>query len=52
MPESEKHLEIGAVVFPEIDQADLTGPFEVLSKLPNSTFVVLAEETTPVRDMK
>jgi cyclohexyl-isocyanide hydratase len=52
MPESEKHLNIGAIIFPEIDQADLTGPFEVLSKLPNSTFLVLAKEMTPVRDIK
>ena len=49
MPESEKHLDIGAIIFPEVDQADLTGPFEVLSKLPNSNFLVLAKETTPVR---
>ena len=34
MAESEKHLDIGAIIFPEVDQADLTGPFEVLSKLP------------------
>ena len=52
MAESEKHLDIGAIIFPEVDQADLTGPFEVLSKLPNSNFLVLAKEMTPVRDIK
>ncbi|MGB0062840.1 MAG: DJ-1/PfpI family protein [Terracidiphilus sp.] len=45
-------LQIGALVFPNIDQADLTGPFEVLANLPNSSFHLLWKETTPVRDMK
>jgi cyclohexyl-isocyanide hydratase len=30
------HLRIGALLFEGIDQIDLTGPFEVLSRLPNS----------------
>src|ERR1035441_714037 len=51
MPGPEKHLNIGAIVFPGIDQADLTGPFEVLSRLPNSTFHVLGKDTTPIRDL-
>lgn len=45
-------LHIGALVFPNVDQADLTGPFEVLANLPNSTFHLLWKELTPVRDMK
>jgi cyclohexyl-isocyanide hydratase len=45
-------LHIGALVFPSIDQADLTGPFEVLTNLPNSSFHLLWKELTPVRDMK
>ena len=32
------HLHLGGIVFPELDQADFTGPFEVLSRIPNSTF--------------
>jgi len=52
MPDPTKHLQIGAIVFPEIDQADLTGPFEVLSCLPNTTFHVLWKETVPVRDFR
>ena len=31
------HLEIGSLLFEGLDQIDLTGPFEVLSRLPNST---------------
>jgi cyclohexyl-isocyanide hydratase len=45
-------LELGAILFHGIDQADFSGPFEVLSRLPNSRFHVLAKEKTPVRDTK
>jgi cyclohexyl-isocyanide hydratase len=46
------HLHIGALIFPGIDQLDFTGPFEVLSRLPNSTFHTIARDSAPVRDMK
>lgn len=52
MPDPNEHLEIGAIVFPEIDQADLTGPYEVLASLRNSTFHVLWKEMAPVRDIR
>jgi cyclohexyl-isocyanide hydratase len=52
MPDPGNHLEIGAIIFPEIDQADFTGPFEVLSCLPNSSFHVLWKEMVPVRDFR
>ena len=47
----EGHLNIGAVIFPGIDQCDFTGPFEVLSRLPASAFHVIWKEKAPVRDM-
>jgi cyclohexyl-isocyanide hydratase len=50
--ETDEHLEIGAIIFPEMDQADFTGPFEVLSRLPDSRFHVLAKDKAPVRDVK
>ena len=31
------HLTIGALIFPLMDQIDFTGPFEVLSRIPDST---------------
>ena len=46
------HLHIGGILFPELDQADFTGPFEVLSRIPNSTFHILAKSKQPVRDAK
>jgi len=47
-----KHLHIGALVFPRMDQADFTGPFEVLSRIPESTFHVIGKDQTPVRDIR
>jgi cyclohexyl-isocyanide hydratase len=49
---TEKHINIGALVFPQMDQIDLTGPFEVLTRIPNSTFHLLWKELTPVRDIR
>ena len=46
------HLTIGAIVFPGQDQIDFAGPFEVLSRIPNSTFVVLGKTLEPIRDVK
>jgi len=46
------HLTIGGFVFPGQDQIDFTGPFEVLSRIPNSTFVVLGKTLEPIRDVK
>jgi cyclohexyl-isocyanide hydratase len=45
-------LQIGAILFPKIDQTDFTGPFEVLSRIPDSTFHVIGKDRTPVRDAK
>ncbi len=44
------HLQIGALLFEGIDQMDLTGPFEVLSRLPNSTYRIFGKTAAPVRD--
>jgi putative intracellular protease/amidase/transcriptional regulator with XRE-family HTH domain len=46
------HLQIGALLFEGIDQIDVTGPFEVLSRLPNSTYRLYATTLSPVRDVQ
>lgn len=46
------HLQIGAVVFPGMDQIDFTGPFEILSRVPDSTFHVIGKDSAPVRDVR
>jgi cyclohexyl-isocyanide hydratase len=48
----ETHLNIGAIIFPHLDQIDFTAPFEVLSRLPNSTFHILWKEKMPVKDIQ
>lgn len=44
-------LRIGSLLFEGLDQIDLTGPFEVLSQIPNSTYAVYGTTTDPVRDV-
>src|ERR1700740_2388165 len=46
------HLTIGCLVFPRMDQIDFTGPFEVLSRIPDSTIHILAKTTSPIRDVQ
>jgi cyclohexyl-isocyanide hydratase len=46
------HLHIGSLLFEGIDQIDLTGPFEVLSRIPNATYRIYGQTAAPVRDVK
>src|SRR5512142_1837873 len=41
-------LQIGFLLFPRLTQLDLTGPFEVLSRLPGAQLHLLARERGPV----
>jgi cyclohexyl-isocyanide hydratase len=45
------HLNIGSLLFEDLDQIDLTGPFEVLSRIPNATHRIYAKSPEPVRDV-
>lgn len=45
------HLEIGALIYDGIDQIDLTGPFEVLSRLPDATFRLYGIDARPACDI-
>jgi len=45
------HLQIGSLLFEGLDQIDLTGPFEVLSRVPNSTYRLYGKTLEPVRDL-
>src|ERR1700739_1763640 len=46
------HLQIGSLLFEGVDQIDLTGPFEVLSRIPNSTYRIYGKTAEPVSDVK
>lgn len=44
-------MQIGMLIFPGMDQMDLTGPFEVLARLPDVKVHILWKELTPIRDI-
>lgn len=45
-------LQIGSLLFEGVDQIDLTGPFEVLSRIPNATCRIYGKTVEPVRDLR
>lgn len=46
-------LRIGSLIFDDLDQVDLTGPHEVLSRLPGASYAIYAKDASrPARDMK
>jgi cyclohexyl-isocyanide hydratase len=46
----DKPLNIGILIFPNMDQIDFTGPFEVFSRLPNAKLHVIGTQKGPFRD--
>jgi len=49
---ADQHIQIGTILFDNLDQIDLTGPYEVLATIPNSTFTVTAKSMEPMRDFR
>ncbi|MBV8970012.1 MAG: DJ-1/PfpI family protein [Verrucomicrobia bacterium] len=47
-----KQLQIGALIFPGVDQIDFTGPFEIFSRLPGATYHIIAKDKKPIRDRR
>ena len=45
-------LTIAILIFPDFDQLDATGPFEVLAQLRGSRVLWVARDAAPVRDMR
>jgi cyclohexyl-isocyanide hydratase len=48
----ERPLRIGSLLYEGLDQIDLTGPFEVLSRIPDSDYRIYGLSEEPVRDVK
>ena len=46
------HLTFGALLFARMDQCDVTGPFEVLSRVNDSSFLMIARTKDPVTDAR
>jgi cyclohexyl-isocyanide hydratase len=49
---SDIQLQIGSLLFEGLDQIELTGPFEVLSRIHNSTYRLYSKTGRSVRDIK
>lgn len=45
-----QHIQVGVLVFPQMDQIDLTGPFSVLCRMPNTSVELLWKDKTAFRD--
>ena len=45
-------LSVGCLIFERMDQIDFTGPFEVLSRMPDTTVQAVAKEPAPIRDVQ
>lgn len=52
MTSSQQHLNIGTLVFDGMDQIDLTGPFEVFSRLPDASCRLYGTTRESVRDVR
>lgn len=49
---TQRHLQIGSLLFEGLDQIDLTGPYEVLARIPDATYRIYARSEAPVRDVR
>lgn len=49
---SARPLSVGCLIFERMDQIDFTGPFEVLSRMPDTTVRIIGKERSPVRDVQ
>jgi cyclohexyl-isocyanide hydratase len=49
---STRPLSVGCLIFQQMDQIDFTGPFEVLSRMPDTTIQLIGKGVEPVRDVQ
>jgi transcriptional regulator GlxA family with amidase domain len=45
-------LNVGCLIYERMDQIDFTGPFEVLSRMPDTAIQVIGQKVAPVRDVQ
>ena len=45
-------IAIGCLIYPGMDQIDFTGPFEVLSRMPDTKVTVVGKELAPILDVQ
>jgi cyclohexyl-isocyanide hydratase len=39
-----QQLSVGCLIYERMDQIDLTGPFEVLSRMPDTSILIIGKE--------
>jgi hypothetical protein len=44
-------LSVGCLIFVRMDQIDFAGPFEVLSRMPDTSIQIIGKEVAPVCDV-
>jgi cyclohexyl-isocyanide hydratase len=49
---SMRPLCVGCLIFEQMDQIDFTGPFEVLSRMPDTTIKIVGKGLAPVHDVQ
>jgi cyclohexyl-isocyanide hydratase len=49
---SVRPFSVGCLIFEQMDQIDFTGPFEVLSRMPDTAVRIIGKELSPVRDVQ
>jgi cyclohexyl-isocyanide hydratase len=47
-----QQLSVGCLSYDQMDQIDLTGAFEVLSRMSNTSILIIGKEVAPVRDVQ
>ncbi len=48
LPDGSAGLSVGLILFPNLTQLDLTGPYEVFSRLPKTKVYLVAATLAPV----
>lgn len=49
---SVRPLSVGCFIFEQMDQIDFTGPFEVLSRMPDTAVQIIGKGLSPVPDVQ
>ena len=45
-------LSVGCLIFERMDQIDFTGPFEILSRMPDTSIQIIGKAVAPVLDVQ
>jgi len=49
---STRPISVGCLIYAQMDQIDFTGPFEILSRMPDTAVTVVGKELGPIQDVQ